>query len=103
MNALIENNTVRDIKRQPKILKALTRVEFKSENETEFLGKESGDTRYGICKKKNKIKYIGSGTHIKFKSGTFFKINADMKCRTQNLIYCITYPISRENYIGKIQ
>ena len=62
--------------------------------------RECGDKRCGTCSNDN-FKYLESGSHIKFNNGSTFKINADMNCKTQNLIYCITCLSCKENYIGE--
>lgn len=42
-----------------------------------------GDRRCGMCNNTN-YKYIEGDTHIKFKSGFLFKINANMNSKRQN-------------------
>ena len=37
-----------------------------------------------------------------FKNGLVFRVNADMNCKSANLIYCITCTSRHENYIGQM-
>lgn len=95
LKELIPESSIINSRRQPPNLKRLlTKSKFESE-ETEFKVTKCGDKRCGTCA------YIDEGNSITFKSGTTFRINASMNCKSENLIYCATCPTCKENYIGQ--
>ncbi|KAK3102914.1 hypothetical protein FSP39_014923 [Pinctada imbricata] len=88
-------------RRQPQNLKRiLSKAKFTSVTNTEHTVQTCGDTRCGICSKDN-YNYLETGTTKTFKNGLSFRVNADMNCKSKNLIYCITCPSCNENYIGQ--
>lgn len=95
LKELIPESSIINSRRQsPNLKRLLTKSKFESE-ETEFKVTKCGDKRCGTCP------YIDEGNSITFKSGTKFRINASMNCKSENLVYCATCPTCKENYIGQ--
>ena len=94
---LITPNTVIQSKRQPPNLKRLlTKARFDpQQNEEPKVVSPCEDKRCGTCK------YIHSGPDITTKDGTKIYTNANMNCKSANLIYCIKCPNCNEIYIGQ--
>ena len=93
---LITQNTVIQSKRQPPNLKRLlTKARFDPQHNNEpNVVSPCKDKRCGTCK------YIHSGPDITTKDGTKIYTNANMNCKSANLIYCIKCPNCKEIYIG---
>ena len=99
MKLLVRKENLIYSRRQPKNLKKhLTRAKFDSVQET-FSVKSCDDTRCGTCGKE--YIYLETGNIKVFKNGKTFHVNADMTCKSENLIYCITCAGCHENYIGQ--
>ena len=98
---IIPHNKIIDSRRQPLNLKRiLSRAKFQSETGRNFKVETCGDSRCGICSRDN-YNYLETASEKTFKNGLVFKVNADMNCKTSNVIYCITCPSCHENYIGQ--
>ena len=101
MREKLTDNSIINSKRQPKNLKKiLTRARFGTDPRRSYEVKTCGDKRCGICSRDNYI-YLQTGSMIAFKNGQSFRVNADMNCKSENLVYCITCPTCKENYIGQ--
>ena len=94
MKELVKETHIINSRRQaPNLKKLLTKARFSS-NETKRVRK-CGDLRCGTCE------YIVEGDKLTLKSGKELKPNADMNCKSENLIYCAICPTCDENYIGQ--
>ena len=93
---LITPNTLIQSKRQPPNLKRLlTKARFDPQGDDKTVVSPCKDNRCGTCK------YIHSGHEITSKDGTKIYTNANMDCKSTNLIYCIKCPNCKEIYIGQ--
>ncbi|XP_056012120.1 uncharacterized protein LOC130052095 [Ostrea edulis] len=94
MKNVVNSSQIINSRRQaPCLKKLLTRANF-SLNKVKYV-KKCGDPRCGTCE------YIEEGDSITFKSGKILKVNANLNCKSENLIYCATCPTCGENYIGQ--
>ena len=93
---LITPNTLIQSKRQPPNLKRLlTKARFDPKGDDNPIVSPCNDNRCGTCK------HIFSGNEITSKDGTKIYTNANMNCKSSNLIYCIKCPNCEEIYIGQ--
>ena len=98
---IIPENKIIDSRRQPLNFKRiLSRAKFQSESRRDYKVEKCGDIRCGICSR-DKYNYFETGNSKTFKNGQIFRVNADMNCKSTNVIYCITCPSCHENYIGQ--
>ena len=81
-------------KQPPNLKKLLTKAKFTSEKEISTVSK-CQDLRCGTCD------FLQTGTSITFKNGITFNVHSNMKCKTKNVIYCMTCNGCGENYIGQ--
>lgn len=97
LKELINEKTLIRSKRQPPNLKRLlTKAKFDfNHKKSECTVSKCNDNRCGTCVS------ILSGHDITLKSGTTLYTNADMNCKSTNLIYCIKCPGCEEIYIGQ--
>jgi len=93
---IITKDKILSNKWQPRNLKRLlTRARFNSsEQETKIIEK-CGDPRCGTCR------YIHTGPNLKLKNGREIYPNANLNCKSVNLIYCIVCSGCNEWYIGQ--
>ena len=99
MKQLVPGKHLLYSRRQPKNLKKhLTRAKFDSTPHM-FSVKPCGDSQCGVCGQE--YNYFEGGSRKILKDGKIFNVNADMNCKTRNLIYCITCVNCKENYIGQ--
>ena len=99
MKKLIPEENLIYSRRQPKNLKKhLTRARIEPKV-NDFEIKSCGDSRCGVCGQDTK--YLETGKMKSFKDGKKIHVNANMTCKTTNLIYCVTCPGCHENYIGQ--
>ncbi|XP_071122593.1 uncharacterized protein [Mytilus edulis] len=83
-------------KRQPlNLKKILTRAKFYDPNGIQYNVSKCNDPRCGLCE------YMATGPQITLKNGQTIIPNADMNCKTVNLIYCIVCSTCKEWYIGQ--
>ena len=75
-----------------------TKAKFTSVPEN-FSVKICGDTRCGVCSKG--YNYLETGDKKLFRNNKIFRVNANMTCKSTNLIYCITCVNCHEHYIGQ--
>ena len=54
----------------------------------------------GVCSRDN-YNYLEIGSTKYFKNGKKCTVNANMTCKSENLLYCITCVNCKENYIGQ--
>ena len=66
-----------------------------NKNNKNFTVSKCNDARCGTCQ------FIHAGNYINTKSGGKIFANANMNCKSRNLIYCIKYPNCEEIYIGQ--
>ncbi|CAC5378043.1 unnamed protein product [Mytilus coruscus] len=98
MKQLIPEGNLIFSRRQPKNLKKhLIRARFEPKVSSDFEIKSCGNSRYGVCG--HDFKYLETGKMKTFKDGRKFHVNANIKCKTTNLIYCVTCPGCHEHYI----
>lgn len=97
MRKSIDINFLQISKRQKK---NLIRGKFICEKETKSSLKECGE-RCGTSNNNDNYKYIKGSSHIKYKSRFSYKVNANINCKRQNLMYCIICPTYKESYISQ--
>ncbi|OOZ57814.1 hypothetical protein [Solemya velum gill symbiont] len=96
MKQIIQAKHILPSKRQPKNLKKLiTKANFSTGQAPKNRIEKCGDSRCGTCK------HLTVGEQIILKNGMNIKPNANMNCKTKNLVYCITCPGCSEWYIGQ--
>lgn len=92
----ITDRTLLQSKRQPQNLKRLlTKAQFNSNSPRTFEVRKCGDKRCGTCA------YIHTGSEITLDDGRKIYTNADMNCKSENLIYCIQCTNCNKSYIGQ--
>ena len=97
MRDLITPETILKSKRQPRNLKRLlTKARFdEPETAIKFSVSKCQDSRCGTCP------YIHVGETMEIPSGQSLFANADMTCKSENLVYCIKCSGCGEVYIGQ--
>ena len=100
MKNLVKEESIIYSRRQPKNLKRqLTKARFDIVKKISSV-QICGDSRCGVCSRDNYI-YLEIGSTKYFKNGKKFTVNANMTCKSENVIYCITCVNCKENYIGQ--
>ncbi|OOY45291.1 hypothetical protein, partial [Solemya velum gill symbiont] len=96
MRELIRPEDILSSKRQPNNLKKiLTRARYSVKKKSDFTVSRCGDSRCGTCD------YMSEGNQFVLKNGRTIIPNANMNCKSKNLIYCITCAGCSESYIGQ--
>lgn len=95
MKTLIRPQDIINSRRQPPNLKKLLcRAHFTSDgNECQVT--KCGDPRCGTCA------HLQTGTIFYFQNNKSFKVNANMNCKSKNLLYCMTCSSCGKQYIGQ--
>ena len=100
MKNLVTEESIIYSRRQPKNLKRqLTKARFDIVENISSV-QICGDSRCGVCSRDN-YNYLEIGSTKYFKNGKKFTVNANMTCKSENLLYCITCVNCKENYIGQ--
>ena len=95
LRTLFNTSDIINSRRQaPNLKRILTTAKFISQKETKRISK-CGDPRCGTCE------YIEEGENIILKTGRKIIPNANMNCKSENLIYCAICPTCKEFYIGQ--
>ncbi|XP_062601156.1 uncharacterized protein LOC134262845 [Saccostrea cucullata] len=88
-----ESQIINSRRQAPNLKKILTRARFATLNAK--VVKKCCDPRCGTCE------YLEEGSEKTLKCGKKLTPNANMTCKSENVIYCITCPTCDENYIGQ--